>query len=191
MSHTKPFHCFDCDTDTVGYSVHDGVWLKAWPTYAADKQEAAAKYGKDERGQRHPMGCLCLCFNCLEKRLGRRLTPLDFDFKRIINRGILFGMRFETKSPRGLPLVYQGGQPGVVTVELYEKWYEIFVTKENGTLESVSFMQLEEAYRSAAAFRDHVPRPEAVMAWAEKMGYRVDTLSLELIQGRWTLEYKL
>jgi hypothetical protein len=159
MSHTKAFHCWDCDKDATGYMLKDDLWHQAWPTYDNDRKEAAAQYGKDESGKRNPMACLCLCFGCLEKRLGRRLTPLDFNFKSKLNEGILLGMRFETQSPRGLALAYQGGQPGVVTVELFEKWYDLFVTEENGAARPVGFMELEEAYRAEAAFRDHVPNP--------------------------------
>jgi hypothetical protein len=51
--------CLDCGVDTVAvgeyYTLFDDVWLAANPDY----------YGM-------------LCIGCLEKRLGRELTPDDF-----------------------------------------------------------------------------------------------------------------
>src|ERR1019366_9612989 len=56
--------CLDCQVETTFtergkndeyYMVHDWLWLKA-----------------------HPQGNGKLCIGCLEKRIGRRLTPSDF-----------------------------------------------------------------------------------------------------------------
>jgi hypothetical protein len=56
------FLCFDCDVDTYrageNYAVTDAVW------------EAALLPGEKLVG--------CLCIKCLERRIGRRLTPADF-----------------------------------------------------------------------------------------------------------------
>jgi hypothetical protein len=54
-----PFDCLDCDIDTSAageyYMLRDEVWLEANPL-------------------RHGM----LCVGCVEERLERRLTPVDF-----------------------------------------------------------------------------------------------------------------
>ena len=55
----RAFHCLDCGIDTSAideyYGLRDEVWLQANP---------------DRAGM--------LCIACLESRLGRRLSPLDF-----------------------------------------------------------------------------------------------------------------
>jgi len=105
--HSRPSHCFDCDSNTTLYSVHDHVWLKAWPDYQEDKARVVTRYGEYivdayEGTKRHPMNCLCLCFDCLEKRLGRPLTIDDFDGTRA-NDGIRFGHSL-AQINRGRPL---------------------------------------------------------------------------------------
>jgi len=56
--------CLDCQTETVltprgkndeWYMIHDHLWLQA-----------------------NPCGAGKLCIGCLEERIGRRLTPIDF-----------------------------------------------------------------------------------------------------------------
>jgi hypothetical protein len=68
------FECLDCGVNTSKiseyYVVHDEVWLKANP---------------DRAGM--------LCIGCLETRLGRKLTPRDFDDAPI-------NMPFPTMAPR-------------------------------------------------------------------------------------------
>lgn len=55
------FECFDCSANTLHldefYMVHDEIWDSALP-----------------KNQRNRM----LCIGCLEKRIGRLLTPNDF-----------------------------------------------------------------------------------------------------------------
>jgi hypothetical protein len=57
-------NCADCGLDTIEagewYGVHDEIWLQAW-----------------DHISRLP-GQQILCTGCLEKRIGRRLTPRDF-----------------------------------------------------------------------------------------------------------------
>lgn len=64
------FNCLDCGIDTIDeyYSVWDDVWLRA-----------------------NPSGDGMLCIGCLERRLGRRLTALDFTAAPI---------NFERRGPR-------------------------------------------------------------------------------------------
>jgi|SRR5215831_9283210 len=67
-----PTDCADCGMKTgirgEWYLVHDEVWQKAW-------QGAEAYLA----GNDHSFLCEeILCIGCLEKRLGRQLTPADF-----------------------------------------------------------------------------------------------------------------
>jgi hypothetical protein len=55
----RAFYCLDCDVDTYAideyYILHHSVWRRANPAIAG-----------------------MLCLGCLERRLGRQLTPEDF-----------------------------------------------------------------------------------------------------------------
>lgn len=85
--------CHDCGEHFAFYMVHNWVWREAWPTYAAERQALMKKYKyTSEYFRVH----LDLCFSCLEKRLGRKLKPEDFDLDLPVNRGIALGMRIAT-----------------------------------------------------------------------------------------------
>ena len=75
----------------------------------------------------------------------------------------------------------------VLTVELYCKWYELWVVHPNLDLMTVSFMDLEEHW-AGFAFVDHTPNPGAVRNLAEAKGWYLNELADELITGRWKLE---
>jgi len=61
-AHLDHPNCADCGLDTVvageWYDVHDEIWLQANVANVSSRQ--------------------ILCIGCLEKRIGRRLTPRDF-----------------------------------------------------------------------------------------------------------------
>lgn len=66
--------CYDCKGESERYMVHRHVWLKAFPDYRKKRQKKP----------------IYLCFNCVEKRLSRKLNLEDFtDFP--INEGLRFG----------------------------------------------------------------------------------------------------
>ena len=88
------------------------------------------------------------------------------------------------ESPRGHRFVYQRGKPNVITVEMYEKWYELWVTQPDGSYKALSFLDLEDGFHGTP-YRDHDPNPSAVDAYAERTGATVDELSMELMTGRW------
>lgn len=84
----------------------------------------------------------------------------------------------------------------VVTVEIYSKWYELFLVHPGGGEEAVSFGTIADWLRSKTirlspaiqvAYVDHVPNP-VVAAWAEDMGYALDDVAEEIMIGRWTQE---
>lgn len=83
----KPHGCFDCDAFVDNYTVAPEVWLEAWPTYKEDKREAMRLH------RNTPLMWLLLCFDCLEKRLGRPLKIEDFDLTIGSNQGIALGVR--------------------------------------------------------------------------------------------------
>lgn len=100
------------------------------------------------------------------------------------------------KSPNGHPLVYQESSIGwqgtpVVTVELYIKWYGVYVVSaptDGSRVQRVSFPDMGSYETLGSPYVDHAPNPRHVCAWAEQMGYVVDDLSLEMMIGRWELE---
>lgn len=58
--------------------LHDAVWVQAMPNYK--EVSAALRAQFPSRGERHtdPRSSVQLCFDCVEKRLGRPLTDDDF-----------------------------------------------------------------------------------------------------------------
>lgn len=101
------------------------------------------------------------------------------------------------RSARGFLLLGAVGKVPLVTVELYVKWYEIFVVHPSGSIQAVDFGQFDKPaftdrngklYADGSAYCDHVPNPRVVARWAEAHGYEVDERALELMHGRWELE---
>lgn len=78
--------CLDCHTfKTPWYIVRDSIWKEAIPNYNEIKKSNPPE---------HPIE---LCFDCLEKRLGRQLTIDDFDLTKNINTSLLFGFMMGIK----------------------------------------------------------------------------------------------
>jgi hypothetical protein len=105
-----------------------------------------------------------------------------------------FTVRPYAVSPRGHRLVLCSEKVfgPTLTVELYEKWYTLFLVRPGPALvdewavEPVLFPGNE--YCDGAPYVDHVPNPEAVLNYAFSKMYLVDDLALELIVGRWVME---
>lgn len=76
-----------------------------------------------------------------------------------------------------------------LTVEFYEKWYELWLVHIDGTKTSVSFGALEHiaAEFNVSAFCDHGPNPFVVEEYAVHKGYYLPLLAYELMCGRWVL----
>lgn len=106
------------------------------------------------------------------------------------------GISGAVRSPRGMNLVlcmnYEWITP-VLTVELYTKWYELFLIEKKGDnfdAYSVSFGHLEDVCPvGVSPYLDHAPNPLCVKLFAHRNGYHIDELALELITGRWQIEY--
>lgn len=95
------------------------------------------------------------------------------------------------QSPRGHNLALSitdeyNGAP-ILTVEIYCKWYSLFVVDSARSIREISFSELEDFSLDEAPYIDHVPNPKAVQRFAEKRGYELDELALKLLLGRWVL----
>jgi hypothetical protein len=101
-------------------------------------------------------------------------------------------------SPRGFPLVYNEPTPlhfPVLTVENYEKWYQLYSVSPGGVVNPVEFQEIEtcwtcrhEKYWGRSAFVGHCPNPYAVEVFAHARGFLVCSQSLEMMIGRWQQE---
>lgn len=75
----------------------------------------------------------------------------------------------------------------VITVELYSKWYGLYLVYPEGSIEEIPFPE-SEGRLDVSDYVDHVPNPKVVVWFAEKNNFYLDELALELIVGRWELE---
>lgn len=94
-------------------------------------------------------------------------------------------------SDRGLPLVLCQAPVFMptLTVENYCKWYRLYLVHPDGRVAPVDFPEWAEGVDDGqAAYVDHVPNPNAVVAWANRSGYAVDSQSHEMMVGRWEME---
>lgn len=89
------FACFDCLGPASAFMVHDSVWDAAWPN--SKPQRRVMRRQAEERGLTKQARQL-LCFDCFEKRLGRRLTIEDFT-KVSLNDGVRIGYRMGSEPP--------------------------------------------------------------------------------------------
>lgn len=100
-------------------------------------------------------------------------------------------------SDRGLPLSYNGKQleVPVVTLEVYCKWYEIYIINPNGEVVKAHDEYMDEYYDACnsnyiagAAYVDHVFNPDLLHVFAKEIGGCVCTEALEMCIGRWERE---
>ncbi len=85
----------------------------------------------------------------------------------------------------------------LLTVSLEAKWYCLYLItptvqgcRELDDIRKIEFEELEAiANGNESAFCDHVPNPHVVVRYAERKNYRLDHRALEMIIGRWELEY--
>src|SRR5262245_5113245 len=103
----------------------------------------------------------------------------------------------ELTSERDFPLCMVSGTKvlPLLTVELYTKWYTLYL------IERVEFgaIQISKVWYDAfdtealrpdgqSAFVDHVPNPIAIRNFADAKKYHVDELATDLLMGRWMNE---
>ena len=78
----------------------------------------------------------------------------------------------------------------VLTVELYEKWYGLYLVNDAGASVRLDLDLLDEhTPEGQIAVADHVFNPIAVERLAEAEGWLLPALAHELLIGRWELEY--
>lgn len=97
-------------------------------------------------------------------------------------------------SKREIPLLWMRKVTGapVLTVENYVKWYALFLIYPGDALAEIYFGRLSQTKycRSGETpFCDHVPNPVVTRRFAEANGFYMDENALEMIIGRWELEY--
>ena len=100
-------------------------------------------------------------------------------------------------SDRGFPLVCSiAGQYPILTVELYIKWYKLYLIQPIGRVSEVRFDEIEsflgrewEWAHDGSIQGDHVVNPKAVEQYAKQKGYTLDPLAYELLVGRWVIEH--
>lgn len=95
-------------------------------------------------------------------------------------------------SKRGHQLIFYGVPQSspVLTIENYPKWYGLELVMPDGTVEEVGFEELQALAdeRGTYPYVDHVPDPTLVSALAERRGWMLDTVSYEVMVGRWESE---
>lgn len=102
-------------------------------------------------------------------------------------------------SPRGMELIVEciADRP-VLTVELYMKWYDLFIVHPNGQVSSAfecAGHKWDEAedyvisqYKESAVC-DHAFNPKFFVRLAETLDIDYCDLALELVAGRWAIDY--
>ena len=97
-------------------------------------------------------------------------------------------------SKRGHPLVWATHPPlGViaVTVENYMKWYGLHLIHPDGRVDEIPFpsdLKYGDSTNTSHCC-DHAPNPMWVQRFCHDKGYLLDLQALEMIIGRWEIEY--
>jgi len=98
-------------------------------------------------------------------------------------------------SDRSLPLAYTAPLRAcpTVTVEIYDKWYSMYVVMTDGEVrKSQSFDEWHEACESVVGvpYVDHVFNPQLAKDFAKLIGGKVCPMSYEMMVGRWETDVK-
>lgn len=92
------------------------------------------------------------------------------------------------RSDRGIPLLCQEVfDTPTITLENYEKWYNIFVIQPDGTVEIVSPGLIDEL-NDGTLWVDHTFHPKLLLLIAKHYGGSVPPTTLEMAAGRWVME---
>lgn len=129
------------------------------------------------------------------------------DYSKFRYIGVHVPGSLELRSDRDHRLVlsasYDFSISPVLTVELYTKWYELYLLakrpvgqgNDHGTwlsLYAVSFEHLDQndvRPPGVSAYLDHAPNPQCVRIFTRQNDFHLDELAEELIIGRWQREY--
>lgn len=109
----------------------------------------------------------------------------------------------EFYSDRDIPLIYPSTAPlpscPIVTVEMYSKWYDVYVIEVDGFVVKVDHLKyarkwgeaIRDTYDKGLSFLgDHVWHPYGIQAFADLIGGEVQDEALEMLVGRWVTEHK-
>lgn len=91
------------------------------------------------------------------------------------------------RSDRLIPLLWWGPPPSVptLTMECYEKWYDSWLVKPDGSVEKIDWTVLETVARwDQTAWRDHAPNPDVVERLCEQMGWHFHHIAKEIMYAR-------
>lgn len=92
------------------------------------------------------------------------------------------------RSDRGMPLLCQEVyDTPTITLENYEKWYNIFVIQPDGTVEIVNPGLIDEL-NDGTLWVDHTFHPKLLLLIAKHYKGHVPATTLELAAGRWVME---
>lgn len=74
-----------------------------------------------------------------------------------------------------------------------KKWYSLWLHLPDGTKKKVTFDAFDEVagrdrYARGSGYVDHVPNPYYVEKWCQENDVTLDSLSEEILVGRWVLE---
>lgn len=95
------------------------------------------------------------------------------------------------KSPRGFILSWIGEvKSPILTVEIYMKWYSLFLINPDNIIEEISFPYYDDLPNNEPNYMDHVPNPVAVEKLCKEKNWELDDVTKELLVGRWEIDYK-
>lgn len=98
-------------------------------------------------------------------------------------------------SDHGYLLSHWGHNPKecTIAVELYLKWYTLYVIHPDGTVAPLGYFELDECPtlpKNMSCYVDHTPNPAAVAAYAEWKGWVVCSEAEDLMVGRWVSDVR-
>lgn len=96
-------------------------------------------------------------------------------------------------SDRGIPLLYVGKtfDKPMITLENYDKWYNIFLVMPDGSVKIVDTRDIEivNDKNDFQLWIDHLYHPRLLYLLAKHLDAYTDIRSLEVAAGRWMTEY--
>lgn len=95
-------------------------------------------------------------------------------------------------SERGIELMDQDPiSTPLITVEKYEKWYNLYVISPRGEVQTISPELISHLSTAKVSWIDHLFHPILVQRVALALKGEVSPVTLEVITGRWALSRNL
>lgn len=106
-------------------------------------------------------------------------------------------MRFKARfqSERGVPLVTQQTHDTkpMLTVENYDKWYDLYIITVDGYVEKTEVIENELTSKARSllfdGWSDHAFNPNHFKELAEEMNFNYDTATIESVERRWQTDH--